>query len=104
MNVNNGISQDVKVKIYVTILRPVLTYAVAVWHSIPKYLIKRLKLFENKCLRMAINFRRSRTNYKFISVEELHRVTKVPRLNVHLYGLARNALSQTYLHGNSVIS
>ena len=104
MNVNNGISQDVKVKIYVTILRPVLTYAVAVWHSLPKYLIKRLKLFENKCLRMAINFRRSRVNYKFISVEKLHKVTKVPRLNVHLYGLARNTLSKTYLHDNSVIS
>lgn len=104
MNANNGISQDVKVKVYVTILRPVLTYAVAVWHSLPKYLIKRLKLFENKCLRMAINFRRSRVNFKFISVEKLHKVTKVPRLNVHLYGLARNALSKTYSHDNSVIS
>lgn len=104
MNANNGISQDVKIKVYVTILRPVLTYAVAVWHSLPKYLIKRLKLFENKCLRMAISFRRSRANYKFISIEKLHKVTKVPRLNVHLYGLARNTLSKTYLHDNSVIS
>lgn len=104
MKANNGISQDVKVKIYVTILRPVLTYAVAVWHSLPKYLIKKLKLFENKCLRMAINFKRSRSNYKFISIEKLHRVTKVPRLNVHLCDLARRTLGKTYLHDNSVIS
>lgn len=104
MNANNGISQDVKVRIYLTILRPVLTYAVAVWHSLPKYLIKRLKLFENKCLRMATNFRRSRTNYKFVSVEKLHKDTRVPRLNVYLNGLARKALNGTYLHENSVIS
>lgn len=103
MNANNGISQDVKVKVYLTILRPVLTYAVAVWHGLPKYLIKRLKVFENECLRMAINFRRTRTNYKFISVEKLHKVTKVPRLNEHLYNLAKNALSKTYLHDNYVI-
>jgi hypothetical protein len=103
MNANNGISQDVKVKVYLTILRPVLTYAVAVWHSLPKYLVKRLKLFENKCLRMAINFRRSRENYKFVSTEKLHEVTKVPRLNEHLHGLAVGALSKTYLHDNSVI-
>lgn len=104
MKINNGVSQDVKVKVYVTILRPVLTYAVAVWHSLPKYLIKKMKLFENKCLRMAINFRRSRTNYKFISMEKLHEATKVPRLNLHLYSLARNTLNKTYLHDNSVIS
>lgn len=104
MRANNGISQEVKVKIYVTILRPVLSYAVAVWHTLPKYLIRRLKVFENNCLRMAIGFKRSRTNYKYISVEKLHKVTKVERLNIHLYGLARNMLSKTYLHDNTVIS
>ena len=104
MNPNNGVSQEVKVKTYLTILRPVLTYAVAVWHDLPKYLMKKLKLFENKCLRMAVNFKRTRTNYKFISTEELHRVTKVPKLNLFLHGLARNALSKTYSHDNPVIS
>lgn len=104
MRANNGISEEVKIKIYVTILRPVLTYAVAVWHDLPKYLMRRLKVFENKCLRMAINYRRSRTNYKFISTNELHNITKVPRLNVHLYDLAQNVLKNTYSHENIVIS
>lgn len=53
---------------------------------------------------MAINFRRSRTNYKYVSTEELHKLTKVPRLNVHLYDLAKNMLSKTYSHDNVVIS
>lgn len=104
MKVNNGVSQEVKIKTYVTILRPVLTYAVAIWHNLPKYLIRRLKVFENKCLRMAINFRRSKSDYKYISTEELHKVTKTPRLNNHLYDLARNVLNKTYLHDNIVIS
>jgi len=104
MKVNNGVSREVKVKVYLTILRPVLTYAIAVWHSLPMYLIKKLKTFENRCLRMAMNFRRSRTNYRYIPTNELHRVTKVPRLNVHLYDLAKKMLSKTYSHDNIVIS
>jgi len=103
MKPNNGISQKVKIKTYLTILRPVLTYVVAIWHNLPKYLIKKLKTFENKCLRMAIDFRRSKSNYKFISTEKLHKVTKTPKLNVHLYDLARRTLSKTYLHENIVI-
>lgn len=104
MKVNSGVSKEVKVKIYLTVLRPVLTYAVAIWHNLPKYLIKRLMIFENKCLRMAINFRRTRTSYKFIPTEILHKITKTPRLNVHLYDLARNALRKTYMHENDVIN
>src|ERR1700761_127178 len=92
MKVNSGVTQEVKVKTYLTILRPVLTYAVAIWNDLPKYLIKRLKIFENKCLRMAINFSRTRTSYKFIFTEILHKITKTPRLNVHL---ARNMLKKT---------
>ena len=104
MKVNNGICQEVKVKLYTTILRPVIAYAVAVWHNLPKYLIMRLKVFENKCLRMAINFRRSRTNYKFVSTEQLHKMTRVPKLNVYLHNLARNMLAKTYSHDNIVIN
>ena len=48
MKVNNGISKEVKIRTYVTILRPILTYAVAIWHDLPKYLIRTLKVFENK--------------------------------------------------------
>ena len=103
MKVNSGVSQEVKVKTYLTILRPVLTYAVAIWNDLPKYLIKRLKIFENKCLRMAINFSRTRTSYKFMSTEILHKITKTPRLNVHLYDLARNMLKKTYMHENDII-
>lgn len=104
MKVNSGVSQEVKVKTYLTILRPVLTYAVAIWHNLPKYLIKRLKIFENKCLRMAINFRRTRTNFRFVSTEILHKITKAPKLNLHLYDLARNALRKTFMHENDIIS
>lgn len=104
MKVNNGISQLVKVKAYVTILRPVLTYAVAVWHNLPKYLMRKMKVFENKCLRMAINFKRTTVDFRYISTEALHRITKTPRLNNHLYGLAKNMLSKTYLHENPIIS
>lgn len=104
MKINNGVSQEVKIKTYVTILRPILTYAVAIWHNLPKYLIRRLKIFENKCLRMAINFRRTSANYKFISTENLHKITKTPRLNIHLYNLAKNTLSKTYFHENTNIS
>lgn len=104
MKVNNGISQLVKVKAYLTILRPVLTYAVAIWHDLPKYLIRKMKVFENKCLRMAINFKRTRVNFRYISTKSLHEITKTPRLNEHLHDLAKRMLSRTYMHENAIIS
>lgn len=103
MRVNNGISQLVKLKVYLTILRPVLTYAVAIWHDLPKYLIRKIKIFENKCLRMAINFKRTRVNFRYISTKSLHEITKAPRLNEHLYELAKRMLSRTYTHENAII-
>ena len=51
-----------------------------------------------------MTFRRSTTNYKFISTERLHKATKVPRLNIHLYSLAKSMLDKTYLHVNNIIS
>lgn len=90
LKVHSGLHKLYPIRI-TTILRPVLTYAVTTCHNLPKYLTKKSKIFENKCLRMAINFRRSKANYKFISTERLHVMTKLPRLNVHLYDLATNA-------------
>lgn len=104
MRVNNGISQLVKVKAYLTILRPVLTYAVAIWHNLPKYLIRKMKVFENKCLRMAIDFKRTRINFRYISTKSLHEITKTPRLNDHLHDLAKRMLSRTYMNENAIIS
>ena len=78
MKANNGVSQEVKIKTYTTILRPVLTYAV--------------------------DFTRSRANFKFISTENLHKATKIPRLNIHMYSLAKNMLNKTYLHENTIVS
>jgi len=103
MRVNNGISRLVKVKTYVTILRPVLTYSAAIWHNLPKYLIRKLKVFENKCLRLAIDFRRTKINFRYISTEALHKITKTPRLTYHLYGLVKNALCKTSEHDNPIV-
>lgn len=35
-------------------------------HNAPKYLINKLKVFENRCLIQAINFRRTPTDFRYI--------------------------------------
>src|SRR5687768_1352673 len=83
LRVNNGISQLVKMKTYEPILRPVLTYAVAIWHDLPKYLIRTMKVFENKCLRMASRGHHDTTSTNLLNIcMKLN--TKTPRLNKHL--------------------
>ena len=65
--------------------------------------MKKLQVFENKCLRLAINFRRTPDNYKYISNKVLHEKTKTPMLNSFLFKLAKNFLSKTSQSENDLI-
>ncbi|KAG4067411.1 hypothetical protein HA402_009648 [Bradysia odoriphaga] len=103
MKVNNGISSEVKTKVYTSIIRPALIYGIPAWHNAPKYLMKKIIMFENKCLRLAIYFRRTRMNYRFISNDVLHEMTKVQRVNDFMHKLSLKFLQSTKFSENRII-
>lgn len=103
MRVNNGISPKVKCKVYTSIIRPALIYGIPAWQNAPKYLLKKIKVFENRCLRLAINFRRTQSDFRFISNDVLHEMTKVPRINHFMHKLSLKFLQNTKFSDNGMI-
>lgn len=45
-----GVEQRNILKVYLTTIRPVLEYAVPIWHSIPAYLVKKLESVQRRAL------------------------------------------------------
>lgn len=104
MRVNNGISSKVKSKVYTSIIRPALIYGIPSWHNAPKYLLNKIRVFENRCLRQAINFRRTPTNFRYISNQAIHDMTKVPKINHFMHKIAFKFLRNTRWSENEIIS
>ncbi|GJQ72551.1 hypothetical protein Trydic_g1222 [Trypoxylus dichotomus] len=46
---------SLKIRIYKAVLRPIITYASAVWATAAPTHIKKLETFQNRTLRMALN-------------------------------------------------
>lgn len=61
-----------KLTLYKTILRPIMTYACAVWNIISDSQCARLQRTQNKLLRLLTNSNR------YITITELHRLTGLP--------------------------
>ncbi|EFA13663.2 putative RNA-directed DNA polymerase from transposon X-element-like Protein [Tribolium castaneum] len=55
MNRNSKLTPQNKVLMYKTIFRPILTYAAPVWCHLSDTAFKPLEVFQNKCLRLALN-------------------------------------------------
>lgn len=54
-----------KVLCYLSLNRPILTYACPIWYNIPNYKMEKLRLFERHCRRACLTmFRTERSNYK----------------------------------------
>ena len=103
MRVNNGISSKVKAKVYTSIIRPSLIYGIPAWHNAPKYLLNKIQVFENRCLRQSIDFRRTPTNPRYISNDALHTMTKVPMINQFMHKISLKFLQNTKWSENQII-
>lgn len=72
----NRVRLNVKCMIYSAYIRPIIAYAIPVFSNYPTVL-KKLQVFQNKCLRMASNSEyETRNSY-------LHRICKMPTINSH---------------------
>lgn len=103
MKPNSGLSTRIKCRLYTTIIRPAITHAIPIWLNHNKTLGNKLKILENKCLRLAISDRRTMARAHFISTRNLHMKTSVPHLNVFMQKLTKSFLMKTYEHENAII-
>ena len=72
--------------VYYTLVRSCLTYACQVWCNAPMYLMRRLQVVQNACLRTFAK----RSNLAFDSTDHLHALLEVPTVGDFVTQLQRN--------------
>lgn len=89
-----------KVIIYKSIIRPILTYACPVFHNCAKTHLKKLQVFQNKILRMALNINWD----SFMSNKQIHERARIPTLDEFMCKLTSNFYKRCDDHENPLIS
>lgn len=78
------IEARIRVNIYKIYIRPILTYASAIWAwpvLLSSHQMERIRIFERKVLRSAADVRRAIGSYKYTTNAELHRRANCPRID-----------------------
>lgn len=81
---NSRLSTANKTLIYKTMLRPILTYAAPVWCGASAPCIKKLQVFQNKCLRLALN------KDRYTRIVDLHEQSGVQTVAAYVKEISEN--------------
>lgn len=89
MNKYSKLSIANKKRLYVAIMRPVITYAAPVWCCASKTAINKIQRTQNKCLRLVL------TVDRYTPVANLHNTTNVERIDTFIKRLGRSFYSKS---------
>lgn len=103
IKIDSGLNVLNKIRIYAMYLRPIFTYAAPVWMTMSESLKKLLQTIQNKCLRMAINFKLNLNNNRYISNIALHKKTKVPLLKDYLQSVINKSFKEMSTSTNVLV-
>lgn len=87
------IATRVKIICYMTMLRPIITYACPAWYNIDPSIMEEIRRFERKCLRccLTIGSRSASSDFKkYHSNQVIYNTTDIPRIDNHIIQLTRN--------------
>lgn len=92
------ISHMVKILLYQTLIRPILTYGCQIWFNISPSSMEKLRVFERKCLRSCTSIFRSHSSdfTKYISNKKLYNAAKISRIDNFIIHLIRDHISRTF--------
>lgn len=94
-----------KVLLYKTYLRPIITYNIQVWgDEVSQTTFKKLQIFQNKCLRLALNLRPNPVNHRQVPNTIIHVMANVPPLEIFKQKLKENFFTKAAQHSNPLIS
>jgi hypothetical protein len=94
------VSLDSKLRLYKSVVRPILSYGCPVFVNAANCHLKKLQLFQNKILRMIHD-----VNWDdFKSNEEIHTISKVPFLATFFDKLSNNFYARVSNHSNELFS
>lgn len=86
------IQSNIKVVLYQSLIRPVLTYGCQIWYNISPSYMEKLRVFERKCLRSCLMLYKTTTsNYtQYVSNKKLYNTAKIARIDNFIIHLIRN--------------
>ena len=94
---NKHLNYKIKIKCYLLIIRPLLTYACPIWYNISPSIMERIRIFERKCLRACLGkYRTAESDYqKYISNEEIYNLANVNKIDTQILKITRNHFANT---------
>ncbi|KAI8119587.1 RNA-directed DNA polymerase from mobile element jockey [Lucilia cuprina] len=100
------INSRVKIIMYQTLIRPILTYGCQIWYNISPSYMEKMRVFERKCLRHCTSlYRTANNNYKkYVPNKILYNKAKVSRIDNFIIHLIRDHIvSCLNCHDNNLI-
>lgn len=100
---NKSVEPRAKIILYMLLIRPILTYAAPMWWNTSASLMEKIRKFEGKCLRVALNMYRPRDDKKLISNRVLYRTANIPRIDNFILKLTGDYLAQCKKIDNKIV-
>ena len=99
----NGVDKKIKILCYKQLIRPILCYGFPIWFDISSHQMERLRVFERKCIRACINYKRQTDTNYHISNDILYDESSIARIDRFLVTSAIKYLKLTTSHQNTII-
>lgn len=80
----SNLSIKIKLLCYKQLIRPIVSYGFPAWAGISSHQMERLRVFERKCLRACINYRRPIGSYRHIRNSALYEQSTIKRIDCFL--------------------
>lgn len=98
LNRNSKLSPEVRIKIYRSVIRPIMTYGSIAWHTASNTTLRQLETIQNKTLRIA-------TGAPFyMRNEQIRRETNTPTITEFINKLNDNTIHNIEQHTNPTIN
>lgn len=94
MRTRDGLNTKVRLLCYKQLIRPILAYGFCAWSSISSAQMEKIRVFERKCLRTCIGYRRPIGDYKYMSNKQLYEKANVERIDRYLVKLTLSFLER----------
>lgn len=97
LNRNSFVTQENKLLVYKSVIRPIITYACPVWSYISKTKYNKLQILQNKFLRLAGKFR------AFTPIFQMHEKLKIEYIFEFIKKLSLNYFNSLNNHRNDLM-
>ena len=90
------LNTKVKILCYQTLIKPIITYCCPIWYNILASLMKKIRIFERKCIRASLSIYRSKhSGYKkYVKSKKIYDLVNIHRIDCHILKLTRNHFAQ----------